>query len=265
MDFNEFISEIHGRFGLNLSAYKEKQLKRRIDSLICSVGVKGYRDYYQLLCTDTSKREKFFDKITINVSEFFRNTDIFAALENTILPQLCTASRNLKIWSAACSNGAEPYSVAMILNDNFPRVSYTIHATDIDPNILKFARNGVYNEKVLKGVSQNRLQKYFIKEDACMYRVTPDVKKHVVFKKHDLLGDVFENDYDLIICRNVMIYFTRETQDMLYQKIYGSLKDGGVLFIGATETIVQYKDFGFDKIAHWFYRKQGIQQEVCKC
>jgi chemotaxis protein methyltransferase CheR len=262
MDFSEFIAVVHKQFGLNLSAYKEKQLKRRIDNLCCSVGVDNYKEYFALLCTDPVQRAKFFDKITINVSEFFRNSDIFQALEKIILPELCSSRRKLKIWSAACSNGAEPYSIAIILNDSFPGISYKIDATDIDSNILAAARVGVYDEKAVKGVSKARLQKYFVRDNTGFYRVTPEVKRHVVFSRHDLLGDKFEKGYDLIVCRNVMIYFTRQTQEILYRKMYDSLVNGGVLFIGATENIIQYKDYGFEKVSHWFYRKSCPQQEV---
>jgi chemotaxis protein methyltransferase CheR len=255
MDFNQFIGEVHRKFSLNLGAYKEKQLKRRIESLISTTGAKGYQEYFELLCKDSAQLERFFDKITINVSEFFRNAEIFQSLEKAIFPQLCAGNQKLKIWSAACSNGSEPYSLAMILNECFPGVSFTINATDIDANILKSARRGVYDEKAIKGVSGSRLQKYFTRNGANMYQVIPELKRHVQFKKHDLLEDEFEKDYDLIVCRNVMIYFTRETQNDLYRKMYDSLKDGGVLFIGATETIAQYKDYGFDKVSHWFYRK----------
>lgn len=255
MDFNEFTSEIHKQYGLNLSAYKETQLKRRIESLINSCGAKGYRDYFHLLDKDSHQRERFFDKITINVSEFFRNEDIFEALEKDVIPDLCRGNRHLKIWSAACSNGAEPYSIAIILNDSFPSVEYIIYATDIDSNILRIAQEGVYDERVLKGVSKERLRKYFVKDGSGKYRVTPEVKENVRFRKHDLLEEGFERNYDLIVCRNVMIYFTRETQNVLYRKLYDSLKDGGILFVGATENIMQYRDFGFEKVYRWFYRK----------
>ena len=256
MDFNGFIAAVYKRFGLNLAAYKEKQLKRRIDSLIATTGAKGYQTFFELICRDSAELEKFYDKITINVSEFFRNRDIFDSFEEKILPLLCSRKRELKIWSAACSNGAEPYSIAIILNDCFPNVTYSILATDIDANILEAARKGVYDDKALKGVSQRRLQKYFTKFDSNLYQVNPEVKRHVSFSKHDLLEDRFEKGFDLIVCRNVVIYFTRETQDELYRKMYNSLNDGGVLFIGATETIPHYKDYGFDKISHWFYQKQ---------
>lgn len=255
MDFNQFIGEVHRRFGLNLGAYKEKQLKRRIESLMLTTDAKGYQEYFQLISRDAAQRDKFFDKITINVSEFFRNREIFQALERNIFPKLCRKNKQLKIWSAACSNGAEPYSIAIILDDCFPGVSYTIHATDIDANILKAARRGVYDDRVLKGVSGERLEKYFTRDGSNRYQLIPEVKQHVHFRQHDLLEDRFEGDYDLIVCRNVMIYFTREAQDNLYRRLFNSLKAGGVLFIGATETMAQYKDYGFEKVSHWFYQK----------
>jgi len=262
VEFNQFLTEIHNKFGINLTGYKEKQLKRRIESLMRSLGVTNYRDYLHLLCSDTRQQEKFFDKVTINVSEFFRNAEIFSALEKTVLPDLCSGGSPLKIWSAACSNGSEPYSIAIIMNDSFPSVQYKIHATDIDDNILEVARKGAYDEKLVRNVSRERLGKYFVRSPAGLYMVTPEVKKNVVFKRHDLLGDRFEKDYDLIVCRNVTIYFTRETQNELYRKISGSLKHGGVLFVGATENILQHREFGFEKMGNFFYRKKEVEGEV---
>lgn len=256
MEFSDFLIEVNKSFGINLTGYKEKQLKRRIESLMHSVGIENYKQYLNLLNSDAAAKEKFLDKVTINVSEFFRNPEMFSALEKTIMPELCSGGKKMKIWSAACSNGAEPYSLAIIMNDVFPSVSYRIDATDIDDNILKVAGEGTYEEKLLRNVSPGRLKKYFAPDTSGMYSVKPEVRKHVYLKKHDLLVDRFEKDYDLIVCRNVTIYFTRETQNELYQKFSSSLKPGGVLFIGATENIIRYKEFGLDKVAHFFYRKQ---------
>ena len=255
MEFTDFLIEINKDFGLNLTGYKEKQLKRRIESLMHSVGADNFKEYLRLLNTDAVQREKFLDKVTINVSEFFRNADIFSAFENSILPELCAGGKSLKIWSAACSNGAEPYSIAIILDSSFPGISYKINATDIDENILNIARTGAYDEKLVRNVSKERLERYFKKNDSEIYSIITEIKKQVHFKRHDLLVDTFEKDYDLIVCRNVTIYFTRETQKELYQKFSRSLRPGGVLFIGATENIIQYRELGFDKIAHFFYRK----------
>ncbi|WP_341451573.1 CheR family methyltransferase [Desulfonispora thiosulfatigenes] len=160
----------------------------------------------------------------------------------------------LKIWSAACSNGAEPYSVAMILDQLTPRQIHTIDATDIDDKILQDARKGCYKADLLKNVSPDRLAKYFTK-DGDTFCLSQDIKNKVKFKKHDLIKDSYQTNYDLIICRNVTIYFTKEIQNQLYENFRKSLAPDGILFIGATESVLDHKELGFNKVSPWFYQK----------
>lgn len=254
MDFEEFRIKASSLIGINLEGYKEKQLKRRIDHLLNYEGFKGYDDYLVALRNDIIQKQLFIDKLTINVSEFFRNKAIFDTLEKDILPKLLEQNPRLKIWSAACSNGAEPYSVAMILNELTPRSMHTIDATDIDDKILEDAHEGLYKKDLVKNVSPARMSKYFTKEED-LFRLDSEIKKKVRFRKHDLLKDRYQSNYDLIICRNVTIYFTREIQNQLYENFKKSLAPGGILFIGATESVLDHKEFGFNKISPWFYQK----------
>lgn len=254
MNFDEFKRKVYQHFDLNLDGYKEKQLKRRIDSLMQSLYFKDYGLYLQSLVNDEAQLARFLDKVTINVSEFFRNPDIFQVLEKEIIPNLLQQKNRLKIWSAACSNGCEPYSVAMILEDVSPVSRHHIDATDIDRKILEVARAGTYDSRLLKNVSPERLKKYF-QPNGELYTISNKIKRKVNFKYHDLLLDPYDTDYDLIICRNVAIYFTSETQDKLYTDFYRSLATGGVLFIGATENMLKYRDYGYEKISPWFYQK----------
>ncbi|MGI6649849.1 MAG: CheR family methyltransferase [Bacillota bacterium] len=254
MDFNNFKDNIARQFGLNLQGYKEQQLKRRIDSLMLRLQVDDYRQYFQMLVRNEELWHGFLDKITINVSEFFRNPEIFALLEKEILPKILAAGSYLKIWSAACSNGSEPYSVAIILAEIAPATRYQLDASDIDAKILAQARQGKYPPQVLKNVSESRLTRYFTSQNG-FYFLKEQIKRKVSFKHHDLLTETYGTGYDLIICRNVTIYFTREMQLKLYRQFHRSLKSGGVLFIGATESILSYRELGYEKIYPWFYRK----------
>ncbi|WP_028307483.1 CheR family methyltransferase [Desulfitibacter alkalitolerans] len=254
MDFTQFKDQISKKLGLNLNGYKEKQLKRRIEHLMISQGFNGFSDYYKALINDEILTKKFLDKITINVSEFFRNKEIFDKLESDIIPQLLKKNNRLKIWSAGCSIGSEAYSIAMILDKLTPNITHAIHASDVDERILNEAKEAKYRYDLLKNVSQERLNKYFIKDEA-KYQLRDIIKNRVVFKKHDLLKDHYEKDYDLIVCRNVTIYFTKETQNTLYTNFKMALKPGGILFIGATESILNYSQLGFEKTSAWFYQK----------
>lgn len=254
MDFSQFKAKIYKQFALNLDGYKEKQLKRRIDSLMQSQGFKEYHAYFQALISDEEQLSKFLDKVTINVSEFFRNPEIFAVLEKKILPMLLAQKSRLKIWSAACSNGCEPYSVAIIMDEIAPNGIMRLEATDIDKKILEVAKAGRYDLRSLKNVSPQRLAKYF-RQEGEQYVINDAIKRKVHFRYHDLLVDSYGTGYDLIICRNVTIYFTPEMQDRLYANFYEALAPGGVLFIGATENMLKYREFGYEKISSWFYQK----------
>ncbi|MDN5346773.1 MAG: chemotaxis protein methyltransferase CheR [Clostridia bacterium] len=255
MDFSEFKTRIYQHFGLNLAGYKEPQLIRRIGSLMGLLKIPDYEAYFRLLKSDPAQWKKFVDKITINVSEFFRNPEIFARLEKEILPQLLARYHRLKIWSAACANGPEPYSLAIILAEQSPGLKHIIDATDIDDAALEEAKKGFYDRRVLQNVSAARLERYFIPEGPG-YRLKNEIIRRVNFRHHDLLTDEFDRNYHLIVCRNVTIYFTPETQNKLYRQFYQSLAPGGVLFIGATENIFSYREIGFQKIGPWFYQKE---------
>lgn len=254
MDFSWFKQQVFRRWRINLEGYKEKQLKRRIDGLMDLAGVSGYAEYLRLLEKDEVQRSRFFDKITINVSEFFRNPEVFQVMEREIIPHLLDRQGMFRVWSAACSNGAEPYSVAIIVDELGARGRCVIEGTDVDRNILKMAEAGRYDQSAVRNVSPGRLMKYFVKEDDC-YILKDWIKKMVSFRHHDLLIDRYPQGYDLILCRNVTIYFNSDVQTRIYQQLLGSLKPGGVLCIGATESILRYWEIGFERISPWFYRR----------
>jgi len=176
MDFLKFEQWVLKEFGINLSAYKSNQLHRRINSLMARVGVVNLDDYVALLKKDPIQRQKFLDFITINVTEFFRNPEIFEELSIKIKEELLPRNRNLKVWSAACSIGAEPYSLGIILNEIAPTGHHSILATDIDATILSKARLGEYTENDIKNVKKEYLDKYFAKQGD-KYLIDDKIKK----------------------------------------------------------------------------------------
>lgn len=250
----QFQKRIYRQFGLNLEGYKEKQLRRRITSLMQSLGINDFNRYFELLVKEEEELLRFLDKVTINVSEFFRNPDIFKVLETKIFPELLKENSRLKIWSAACSNGSEPYSIAIMLDELTPGVRHQIEGTDIDKKILEAAQKGFFEERFLKNVSPQRLQRYFKPQDKG-YLLNDEIRSRVQFRHHDLLEDAYGRGYDLIVCRNVTIYFTMEAQDLLYRKFSEALAPGGYLFIGATENMLRYRELGYEKVMPWFYRR----------
>lgn len=254
MDLEYFEKWVLKEFSINLSAYKPNQLHRRILSLMSRVGVNSVEEYISLLKKDEKQRQKFLDFITINVTEFFRNPEIFDDFKTKVKEELIKGNSPLKVWSAACSTGAEPYSAAMILDEMSPGVRHNIIATDIDSTILERAKKGEYIESEIKNVKKEQINKYFtIKDDK--YIINPKIRSMVNFKKHDLILDRYDMDFDIIICRNVVIYFNAEIKDEIYRKFNRSLKKNGLLFVGATESIYNYKEFGFEKASTFIYRK----------
>ena len=239
---------------IDLSAYKSNQLHRRILSLMSRVGVNSAEEYVNLLRKDSSQKQKFLDFITINVTEFFRNPEMFDELNILIEKELLKKNKKLNIWSAACSIGAEPYSVGMILEEQTPSVQYSILATDIDETILQRAKNGSYNLSEIKNIKKEYLSKYF-KIEGDNYIIADKIKNKIQFKKHDLILNDYEKGFDLIICRNVVIYFNQEIKNIMYKKFYESLNKGGLFFVGATESIYNYKEYGFEKASTFIYRK----------
>ena len=254
MDFNEFHKWVYKELGINLSAYKPEQLNRRINSLMTRVGIKSLDEYSKVIKTNSEQRQKFLDFITINVTEFFRNPELYVDLEKQIKQELLPKSSSLKIWSAACSIGCEPYTIGIILDKIAPNGRHNIIATDIDDTILSRAKVGEYTQNEMKGVNNSDLSKYFsVKDDK--YYIDSKIKSMVTFKKHDLILDNYDNGFDLIVCRNVVIYFNNDIKQEIYKKFSNSLKKGGLLFVGATESIYNYRDYGFEKASTFIYKK----------
>ncbi|NLK96170.1 MAG: protein-glutamate O-methyltransferase CheR [Clostridiales bacterium] len=253
MDFNEFHKWVHRELGINLSAYKPEQLNRRITSLMGRVGVSSLDEYTKIIKTNDMQRQKFLDFITINVTEFFRNPELFEEIEKILKSEVLSKNKSIRIWSAACSIGCEPYSLAIILK-RMNSVRNDILATDIDNTILERAKKGEYTESEIKNVSKSDLDRYFKTKDNKFY-INNEIKSMVKFKKHDLIIDKYEKDFDLIVCRNVVIYFNNDTKNNIYRKFSESLKTGGLLFVGATESIYNYREYGFEKLSTFVYRK----------
>ena len=240
---------------IDLNAYKERQMKRRIDALIEKNNMNSYADYVKLLRSDKSVFEEFVTYLTINVSEFYRNPELWEGLKKDVIPVLLTRNKQLKVWSAACSTGDEPYSLVMLLNQFLPFSQIHIIATDIDKQVLDKAKLGIYNEKGLKGLPSGFLQKYFTRVADKTYQINADVKRCVEFREHNLLRDPYLTSCDLILCRNVMIYFTEEAKEDIYKKFNQALRPEGFLFVGSTEQIIQPAEIGFKLFRSFVYQK----------
>lgn len=249
-----FKQKVYKLIGIDLSSYKEKQMKRRINSLISRNGYMDYDDYYEALKSDSKLLDDFVNYLTINVTEFYRNPTQWQVLENEILPELLGKNQNLRIWSSACSTGEEPYSMVMLLTKFMPLEKINILATDIDENVMDKAKLGIYSEKTLQNLPKEFVSKYFEKVGKS-FKICDSIKNRVKFQKLNLLSDKYPQDNDIIICRNVMIYFTEEAKNIMYKKFYDSLKNQGILFVGSTEQIILPDRFNFKTAKTFFYKK----------
>ncbi len=254
-DYEQFKKAIFALTKIDLSAYKEKQMRRRIDTLIERNKFKDYPSYADGLKKDSKLFDEFVNYITINVSEFYRNPDQWELMDKEFIPELIKKfGKNLKIWSAACSTGDEPYSLVMAFSKHLPLNQIKINATDLDKTVMAKAKVGLYNAKSLAGVPAEMKSKYFDKVGPS-FQIHDEIKKQVEFKEHNLLKDTYPTMQDLIVCRNVLIYFTEEAKDEVFRKFAASLKKGGILFIGSTEQIMNYKEMGYERRNSFFYEK----------
>lgn len=254
-DYEYLKKEVLALTAIDLNCYKEKQMKRRIDTLISKRRIEGYDKYVQGLKNDSELFDEFVNYITINVSEFYRNPEQWKLLDEQIIPELIQKfGKNLKIWSAACSTGDEPYSLVMAFSKHLPLSNIKIHATDLDKQVMAKAKVGLYSDKSVVSVPSDLKSKYFTKVGPS-YKISDEIKSRVEFKEHNLLKDSYPTDYHLIVCRNVLIYFTEEAKEEVFRKFYGSLASGGVLFIGSTEQIITYKELGYERKNSFFYQR----------
>lgn len=254
-DYVQFIEGIKRKTGIDLALYKEAQMKRRLTSLYEKRGYNNFVEFLHALEKDRDLMNEFLDRMTINVSEFYRNGKRWEVLQNKIFPMLLQTNRRLKIWSAACSTGEEPYSLACVLSHHVPLSQIQVLATDLDENVIQKAKLGLYPERSLAEVPSDIKDKYFTKEGP-YFKVNDEIKRTVTFKKHNLLKDHYDSNFDLIVCRNVMIYFTEEAKDQIYENFSKALRPGGVLFVGSTEQIFNPSRYGFEVEDTFFYRKK---------
>ncbi len=254
LDYPSFKVLVSQMTGIDLRYYKSQQMDRRIQSLMQSWGLNSFDEYLEVLRKNPQRYKEFVKKLTINVSEFFRNPDRFVDLKEIIIPELLKTNKKIKIWSAGCSDGSEPYSIAIIMRELGVENRVNILATDVDQEILNRARQGNYADNQLKNISPVLLSRYF-DQNCHYYYIKDSIKSLVNFQHHNLLMDEYPMNCNLIICRNVVIYFTEEAKRDLYLKFHQALAKDGFLMVGGTEPLLNYKQIGFESFCSSFYRK----------
>jgi chemotaxis protein methyltransferase CheR len=252
-EYLEFMRQFYRLTGINLELYKRPQMERRITALRDKHEFSDFRSFLSALSRDEKLMHEFLDRMTINVSEFFRNPERWDALV-PFLKELSRERHTLRAWSAACSTGEEPYTLAIILEEQV-RTPYRILATDIDRKVISEAENGIYRDHQIKCVPGEYLRRYFT-QDSGLWVIHDDVKRHVTFQIHNLLADPYPDSMDLIICRNVLIYFTEEAKRQVVSSFAKTLSPGGILFVGSTEQFMRADEYGLVNVGPFLYRRK---------
>jgi chemotaxis protein methyltransferase CheR len=257
LEYNYIKHQVRQLLGVDLNSYKAPQMQRRLKAYLARTGQPSWPKFFRILRTDPVQLGKFKDYLTINVSSFFRDTEKYSFLQRSALPELLRNNPMLRVWSAGCSRGQEAYSLAMLLTDTsnggFP---HRILATDIDGSALAWAKaGGPYTSEDVAGLPPSYRVK-FLEAKKGEYWVKDDIRQKVSFREHNLLEDAVIGKFDLIICRNVVIYFQAEAKQNLYHRFYNSLKLGGILFVGGTEIVPKATEMGFETLHVSFYRRK---------
>lgn len=258
--YEEFKKKIAGLTDIDLDIYKY-QIHRRIHTLMGNWGLSSYEEYFSIISRNPEKKKEFLNYITINVTEFFRNPPRWQALKEEVFPELKKlGARTLNFWSAGCSTGEEPYSLAMLARES--GLSCKILAVDLDDEAIRKASRGRYRENQLVNVPGELRLQCFDRTEKDFFDIQPEIREMVTFKRANLLKTAFPGDQHLILCRNVVIYFSAETKNMLYGNFFESLADGGFLVVGTTEQIFDYSRIGFEQEGSFLYRKPLKQAQL---
>ena len=253
--FDALYNVVQKATGLDLSEYKQDQLRRRLTTWAEARGDHDLAALGRRLANDPKEMRELFDRISINVSELYRNPQRWDELAKKVLPGLAKKTPRLKCWSAGCSFGAEAHTLAAVLETEGYR--YSIVGTDIDEDALATARAGRFDAAAMRGVPLDVKRKHF-SEVGGEWQAGDALRRNLRFKNGNLLADRFEDGFDLILCRNVVIYFNDTAKDKLYRRFFHALKPGGVLFVGGTERIFDAKGMGYEAPLPFFYQKPSL-------
>ncbi|MEV0602613.1 CheR family methyltransferase [Streptomyces sp. NPDC050315] len=234
--------------GFDFTGYKRSSLGRRIRKRMADVNVESYTDYRDLLEINADEFGALFNTILINVTSYFRDPDSWAFLQREVLPELLAQADpedEIRVWSAGCSSGEEAYSLAVMfaealgIDECVNRVK--IYATDVDEEALRDARSGLYTAKALDGLSAELRDKYF-DQNGAQFSFRPDLRRRVIFGRHDITRDAPISRLDLLICRNTLMYFNVEAQTQIIDRFHFALRPGGFLFLGKAEMLLNDAD-----------------------
>lgn len=261
-DFMRLVTFIKTNYGINLEK-KRILIEGRLTNMVTDMGFTEYKTYLDQVFKNPKSKEMdtLINKLTTNHTFFLREPEHFEYLKTVVLPYIesTVKDHDIRIWCAASSTGQEPYTLAMVIDEYFgtrkPQWDCKILATDISTDVLLKAKEGIYTAEMVKDVPAVWLSKYFKKTDASTYQVIERIRKEVVYRQFNLMDKItYKKPFDLISCRNVMIYFDAETKADLIERLYDAVKPGGYFFIGHAENVQKATRFQFIRPA--IYRRE---------
>ena len=256
-DYVQFCTSLRSLCGIDLSQYKRPQMERRLRTYFQRLGLQRLTDGFVLVRKDPEQLDALLDRITINVSQLWRNPEQWDALERKWIPELAAETGRLNAWSAGCSYGAEAYTLAALCVATVPTARTRILGTDIDKRMVARARNGLFTHEDARTAPSAKLQAGFDKAEHG-WQAKPALKAITRFEQGDLLRlrpRPGAEQYDLILCRNTVIYFAEPVRDQLHSRLAEALRPGGCLVIGSTERVASPTSMGLKPIAPFVYRK----------
>jgi chemotaxis protein methyltransferase CheR len=255
-DYVDFCEGVRKLCSVDLLQYKRGQMERRIRTFASRRGTDELGEYLTLLQGGKDELEQFLDRVTINVSQLWRNPEQWARLADHVVPELAGAGR-IRAWSAGSSYGAEAYTLAALLLERAPSARISVHGTDIDARMVARAREGVFSADDARTAPELSLRRWFEPTADGGWRAKPEVRKAVTFETGDLLRMRFPREaYDLVLCRNTVIYFNDDVRDALHTRLVETLRPNGYLLVGSTERVAQPMTIGLESTLPFFYRKR---------
>jgi chemotaxis protein methyltransferase CheR len=254
-EYVDFCEGIRRICAIDLLQYKRGQMERRIRTFMTTRGHAGLSEYLNVLRTDRTELEAFLDRVTINVSQLWRHPEQFEVLEKHVLPELATKGR-IRAWSAGCSYGAEAFTLAAVCKSTVPTANVAITGVDIDPRMVEAAREAVFTAADARSVKPGLMETWFTQLADGRFEAKPDLRAICRFEVGDLLRVRPRPEaYDLVMCRNTVIYFTDEVRDALHARLVTALRPGGYLVVGATERVSDPAGIGLTPTHPFTYRK----------
>ncbi|MBE3557018.1 MAG: protein-glutamate O-methyltransferase CheR [Firmicutes bacterium] len=255
-EWRNFCQWAQAKLGLSLGEYKEAQLQRRVHSFVRRHGLDDLATLRAFLGENPSGLSLFLHEVMIHVTSFFRDPKLWSAFASAISRH--TPTGEIRAWDAGCGAGQETYSLAMLLALRFPHHLFRILATDIDPISLALAQAGAFPKKAVEMLPSRLITQFFVAKDD-LWEITETLRRYVQFRQHDLLHQLPPSDtFDVVLCRNVLIYFSKNAQDRIVEHLSAAMAPDGLLFVGASEQLFSPERFALVPSGPFLYRKVSV-------